>query len=189
MNLKKYYDNNGYLVGISAGDITNNSQDIPMEFEGRCSTIYRLLIDAPKKLGYRTHLKEYVSPNSPDSYNYEFELVPNEQLSKDELIEMFQDQLLNSVVVNTAPATKEGYHLVPRLSGTAIEWDFEPDDVPAASSTAATGEYLDPITYTLGMTVQTGFWYTDGNDIWEAINTGIPADFSDTTYFDIISAV
>lgn len=47
-------------------------------------------------------------------------------------------------------------------------------------------DYLKPITYTAGMEVTTGLWYTDGADTWECIQSGIPADFTDTAYFDII---
>lgn len=49
-----------------------------------------------------------------------------------------------------------------------------------------TGDYLNPIRYITGMTVETGKFYTDGDDIWEAWNTGVPNDFSDERYFDII---
>lgn len=188
MNLKKYYDNNGYLVGVSAGDITNNSQDIPMEKEGHFNTIYRLLWDAPERIGYHTHLKEITSPYSGDAYDYDFESIPAEELSRDELLKMFHDQLLGSVTIVTPPVAKQGYHLVPMLNGTTIVWEFEQDPTPS-TPVADSGTYLNPITYVPGRTVQTGLWYTDGSDIWEAIDTGIPADFSDTTYFDIISDI
>lgn len=49
------------------------------------------------------------------------------------------------------------------------------------------GEYINPIRYTQGMAVVQGKWYTDGDDIWEALKDGVPASFSDKEYFDIVS--
>lgn len=54
-------------------------------------------------------------------------------------------------------------------------------------STQAVGDYLNPIMYEKGMECNIGSFYTDGEDIWECILTGIPEDFSDTKYFDIIA--
>lgn len=60
----------------------------------------------------------------------------------------------------------------------------DPDYVPTQS-----GTYIDPITYVIGMTVTNGLWYTDGNDIWECIADGMPTDFNDKEYFDIIDTL
>lgn len=54
-------------------------------------------------------------------------------------------------------------------------------------STQAVGDYLNPIPYEKGMECNIGSFYTDGEYIWECILTGIPEDFSDTKYFDIIA--
>lgn len=63
-------------------------------------------------------------------------------------------------------------------------WEIpDPDYVPIFDGT----NYLRPITYIVGMTVVNGLWYTDGENIWEATQTGIPFDFSDTNYFEIIT--
>ena len=51
---------------------------------------------------------------------------------------------------------------------------------------APSGEYTNPIPYEQGMTVTVGLFYTDGEDIWEAIQTGTPSGFDDKAYFDII---
>lgn len=51
-----------------------------------------------------------------------------------------------------------------------------------------TGDYLNPIMYTEGMTVESGKWYTsEDENIWEAIKDGVPTGFDDTEYFDIIT--
>lgn len=49
------------------------------------------------------------------------------------------------------------------------------------------GDYLNPITYHVGDKVVSGNFYTDGEDIWEAWNTGVPVDFTDKNFFDIIA--
>ena len=48
------------------------------------------------------------------------------------------------------------------------------------------GDYVNPIQYKGGMSVESGLFYTDGDNIWEAVKTGIPVSFEDTEYFDII---
>lgn len=48
------------------------------------------------------------------------------------------------------------------------------------------GDYLNPIPYESGMKVEKNKFYTDGENIWEAIKTGKPAGFDDKSYFDII---
>lgn len=48
------------------------------------------------------------------------------------------------------------------------------------------GDYVNPIAYVSGMTVEQGKFYTNGDDIWEAIQSGVPAGFDDRTFFDII---
>lgn len=52
--------------------------------------------------------------------------------------------------------------------------------------TVTEGDYLNPIFFVLGMTVEVGKWYTDGSDIWEALKTGVPAEWEDPEYFDVI---
>lgn len=48
------------------------------------------------------------------------------------------------------------------------------------------GDYVNPIPYAEGMTVETGKFYTNGDDIWEAVQSGTPNSFEDRDYFDII---
>ena len=52
--------------------------------------------------------------------------------------------------------------------------------------TAPSGDYLNPIRYAPGMTVVTGKFYTDNENIWEAVKDGQPVNFNDREYFDII---
>lgn len=56
-----------------------------------------------------------------------------------------------------------------------------------ADSEMTAGDYLNPIPYKPGMAVINASFYTDGENIWEAIATGVPTGFDDTHYFDIIS--
>lgn len=58
------------------------------------------------------------------------------------------------------------------------------------AATIPEGDYINPILYASGGTVEAGKWYTDnrdGGDIWEAKQDGTPADFADAEYFDIIT--
>lgn len=47
------------------------------------------------------------------------------------------------------------------------------------------GDYVHPIRFVPGMTVQNGLWYTDGEDIWEALQDGA-AESLDAPWFDVI---
>lgn len=67
---------------------------------------------------------------------------------------------------------------------TENEWWEIPDPNHIAEFDGT--DYLCPITYIPGMEITIGLWYTDGEDIWEAIKDGIPQDFNDKNYFDII---
>lgn len=61
-----------------------------------------------------------------------------------------------------------------------IEIDKKEDtDMPA-------GDYLNPIPYARGTFVKIGLFYTDGENIWEAIADGTPSSFADKAFFDII---
>lgn len=107
-------------------------------------------------------------------------------------LEVIKDTLrkgvrLEGFDVMPKPASRPGYMWEPIYSAedSAIGWQevVDPNYVPSHE-----GTYIDPIIYTEGMSVVTGLFYTDGEDIWEAIKDGIPANFSDAEYFDIIAA-
>lgn len=64
-----------------------------------------------------------------------------------------------------------------------VWWEVpDPDYVPEYDGT----DYLRPITWENGMEISTGLWYTNGMDIWEAIKNGVPANFEDEEFFDIV---
>lgn len=126
MTCIKYYDENGYVVGVSCGDITNTL--VETNEEG-CSHILNLLISKPTQNGFSTNLVENLA-DGVESYDYEFIKIPDDQLSDDKLIEKFKEEILSSVVVNPIPAAKKGFHLVPCLNGTTISWEFEADAAP-----------------------------------------------------------
>lgn len=67
-----------------------------------------------------------------------------------------------------------------RISEHVLEVIKQPDSAFPA------GDYLNPIAYAPGMAVEQGLFYTDGSDIWEARCSGVPADFADRDYFDVI---
>lgn len=58
--------------------------------------------------------------------------------------------------------------------------------VEAETEQVSDGDYTRPYIYENEMTVETGKFYTDGENIWEAILDGVPAGFGDKRYFDII---
>lgn len=93
-----------------------------------------------------------------------------------------------SITVNrTKPgAEKEGFILqqVYDAENHMIAWTYVPDPDYVVEE----GTYINPIQYVVGADVIEGKWYTDGDNIWEAIKSGIPSSFEDTEYFDIIVA-
>lgn len=55
-------------------------------------------------------------------------------------------------------------------------------------NTPQSGDYLDPIPWQPGDAVTAGLWYyTEDKELpHEAIQSGVPADFYDHTYFDFV---
>lgn len=93
--------------------------------------------------------------------------------------------LLKGFEVLPRPADRPGYKWVPLYNNDsqAIGWEEVIDYNYTPSST---GTYTDPIYYNDGMEVIAFQWYTDGDNIWEAVKSGVPAGFDDIEYFDII---
>lgn len=75
---------------------------------------------------------------------------------------------------------EEGYDVTKTAEGVYVVTKTPVEELPE-------GDYLHPITYTEGMTVVTGKWYTDGEDIWDASKDGVPTGFDDAEYFNIIT--
>lgn len=180
--IKKYLDEENFVVGISYGDITNISKETNYD---NARHIMDVLETKPQRTGYKSRLLDSETNNIYE-YNFIFEKIPESDWSDDLIKEMFQQQIMDSVVVNSRPAKKNGYELKPVLNGTNISWEFVKIDGAAEEDNEASGDYLNPIPYVPGMTVVVGKWYTDGEDIWECLANGIPVDFSDRNYFDII---
>lgn len=92
---------------------------------------------------------------------------------------------LEDFSVDQHPSNRTGFLWVPiyNADSKSIGWQEvpDPDYVPTAD-----GSYLHPFAYTVGMTVTVEKWYTDGDNVWECIKTGVPVDFSDAEFFDIV---
>ncbi|WP_270603977.1 hypothetical protein [Dorea amylophila] len=69
----------------------------------------------------------------------------------------------------------------PRISWELVE---DPDYIKINDGT----DYTKPVVWKAGMSVTTGLWYTDGENVWEAIKDGVPASLEDKEYFDIKEA-
>lgn len=76
--------------------------------------------------------------------------------------------------------TKLGYKVIDVGDGV---FEFVKDE----ESTTPDGDFLNPIPYTIGMEVEQGKFYTDGDNIWEAIKDGTSTTFDDPDFFDIIT--
>lgn len=82
-------------------------------------------------------------------------------------------------------AVKEGFIIVPKvLDATHLAWEYveDPNYHPSMD-----GSYLHPFQYEAGMEVIAEKWYTNGEDIWEAIATGTPNAWEDPAYFDVVT--
>lgn len=94
--------------------------------------------------------------------------------------------MMRSIPVQDKPADRAGYVWKPiyRNDGSGFGWEevADPYYIPVNDGT----DYTKPITWTAGMAVVTGLWYTDGEDIWDAIKDGVPASFADREFFGII---
>ena len=78
---------------------------------------------------------------------------------------------------------KQGFHLELTYSEGMLVWEFVADEQPGGNDGT---DYLRPITYIPGMSVTAGLWYTDGEDIWECIQTGENSEWT-PQWFDIIA--
>lgn len=93
---------------------------------------------------------------------------------------------VEAIAVADKPAEKEGFILKRTLvpTGYTVMWEFveDPEYHPTED-----GTYLHPFTFTAGMGVTEGKWYTNGDDIWECIKTGICETWADPEFFDVIA--
>lgn len=87
------------------------------------------------------------------------------------------------VETETVESDKKGYDfLVTYVNDVEVSREY----VKNAEFVEPDGDYTRPFPYAQGMFVQRGYFYTDGVDIWEALEDGVPESFSDEYYFDII---
>lgn len=94
--------------------------------------------------------------------------------------------LAQAIPEQPAPSAqpKRGYMWKRYYDATGvIMWE----EVPDPNYTEQEGSYTNPIQYAAGMTVNAGKWYTDGENVWEALKDGVPRGFDDPVYFDIIT--
>lgn len=97
----------------------------------------------------------------------------------------------------TIPDIREGYHLVQswiEIEDKLIQtWNYEADSDLAllqkiqelqAQIEKLQNTFIAPIFYQLGMEVETGKQYTNGQITHMAIADGTPTDFNDINYFD-----
>lgn len=82
-------------------------------------------------------------------------------------------------------AKKVGYRIesVGKTESGSEIFEYEKTDEGANS-----GDYLNPIQYIKGDEAEKGkfYWYTDYDIRQECLKSGIPTNFADTEYFDVI---
>lgn len=98
-------------------------------------------------------------------------------LSKDELLGEFE-----RADITLAPPPKIGYLIRMNYVNGRIVFDYVEDP-----DYDGRGTYLKPILFVDGMEVVKDYFYTDTENIWEAISTGYPESFNDPNFFDIIT--
>lgn len=173
MRYFKVLDDNNYITAIGVGD--GGVQIDLFEY----NRIKNAFSQKPKKVGYNYHLT--------NNCVWESEKLDTDTLSDEVVRQIFVDEILNSIEVRREKprSNKEGYILqqVYDSNEHAILWEYveDPNYVKTES-----GTYIDPIVYTDGMEVEIDKWYTDGDNIWECIQSGVPNSFEDREYFDII---
>lgn len=81
-------------------------------------------------------------------------------------------------------AEKVGYKL---MKAGETEAGSEIYEYEKTGESAPDGDYLNPILFRNGMKVTKGLFYTDSEDIWEAVKDGTPKNFMDTEFFEVIT--
>lgn len=122
---------------------------------------------------------EFATPQEIATFD-EGHPVPVVEQTEEDVMRLMASKLLQA----KPKSDKIGYKLELAYSNSgAFTWEYVADENYAPTHS---GDYIDPIPYVEGMTVMQGNFYTDGEDIWEAIKNGTPVDFADREYFDII---
>ena len=125
-----------------------------------------------------TYRGELFTPWKPYEILTEIQTAVNrETATRDTVINAFE-----KVDATTAPAPKMGYFIRPVYFDGGCVWEYVPDP-----NYDGRGTYLKPIEFIDGMEVVKDYFYTDTENIWEAISTGYPESFNDPNFFDIIT--
>lgn len=173
MRYFKIVDEDNYIVAAGIGE---GGEEINVLQYNR---IHNLINQKPSEPGVEYKLNQEL--------RWEALEKEREALSDKEVREIFAREILESIEVShTKPdAHKEGFLLKQIYDPAAhmIIWEYveDPYYVPTQE-----GTFIDPITYVVGMEVEERKWYTDGDNIWEAIQSGVPESFEDRNYFEII---
>ena len=122
-----------------------------------------------------TNLPFEIVERTQEEIDADFVLIPKPKKSTLEL-------LVDALEANKPTAEKEGFELVLKSNDGMIVWEYIAIETPSQED----GTYLHPFTYQDEMEVVEFLWYTDGENIWECIKSGIPSGFNDGEYFDII---
>jgi hypothetical protein len=125
------------------------------------------------------------SDNSATAFAYS---LSEGQIEKSDIPEDILSEVEAITVDDTKPAEKVGYILQKKVVPTKymIIWDFVED--PNYDPNVPDGTYLKPYPYSVGDYVEQGMFYYNGEHTWEAIKSGVPANFEDTNYFEILTA-
>lgn len=107
-----------------------------------------------------------------------------QQMDEDER-SMVLNAIIDSVRIDEKPAEKVGFLLVRRYdpAAHAIVWEFVED--PDYDHDTPDGSYLKPFTFIAPMPVTEGMWYTDGEDVWECVQSGLAESFT-APWLDVI---
>lgn len=140
------------------------------------SNIKPLEVDEALSKKYVYMRRNITEIKEDDDVRYEYEecTVPKEMFP---IVQDLQSRIDEQNKLISSLAEKQGYNLVQ--SGNVIE--YVKDDTVSQPM----GDFLNPIIYAKGMECIVGMFYTNGEDIWECIKAGTPADFNDKRYFDI----
>lgn len=179
MNCVKFYDDKNYIVGVLFGELSKVGMTIGLS---QARELQAMFENMSNEVGHIVHIRD--ANDGFNTFSYEYTEIPKSELTDEQLKELMQEEIMNSVQIAQRPIfEKKGFKAEPVVNGNIIAWEIVPDPAYVATSD---GSYLNPIPYEQNIEVEIGKWYTDGNDIWECIENGVPMSFDDKNYFDII---
>lgn len=171
------------IIAISSMSI--NDIIIEVELDDEC-------IYFDKLVGYRAYTKE----DKPSEYRLKFDedkykayleekKKSDEEIKKSKELKEKSDLIADLISVTEEASDKEGYNWkVYKIGDVVVKKEYTEIETEENDGS----DYTKPITYKVGMEVTKGLWYTDGDNVWEALKDGTPLSFADTEYFDIVTA-